>query len=358
MFPGSGQMDAIIMISHHRCLWLTVCGMSLLMAGTADAQSFDLVGTRARGMGGAFVAVVDDATATWWNPAGLPNSLILDGIVDFQRAQLIEPQLTGIDGETPGLRNEAAGVAASIPSFGFSYYRVRQSDIEPATADGAPGRQDPGTAPLARSLLTQQFGVSFAQSLGDFVVVGATARLVHGSVGTAPASSADPEAGLGAAGDAAGPSSTRGDLDVGVLARVSRVRLGFAARNLTAPTYHAVDGRPWQVNRQARVGVAFVADADRAGRQLWTVALDADLVRDETPFGSRRDVAVGAERWFHARRVGIRGGVRASTVDDARPAASAGASVALAGGFWVEGQATGGGNGAATGWGLSAHVMF
>jgi len=29
------------------------------------------VGARAVGMGGAFVAVADDATAPWWNPAGL-----------------------------------------------------------------------------------------------------------------------------------------------------------------------------------------------------------------------------------------------------------------------------------------------
>ena len=48
----------------------------------AFSQSFDLVGTRALGMGGAFVAVADDASATWWNPAGLPNSLIVDGIAE------------------------------------------------------------------------------------------------------------------------------------------------------------------------------------------------------------------------------------------------------------------------------------
>ena len=48
----------------------------------AFSQSFDLVGTRALGMGGAFVAVADDASAAWWNPAGLPNSLIVDGIAE------------------------------------------------------------------------------------------------------------------------------------------------------------------------------------------------------------------------------------------------------------------------------------
>jgi hypothetical protein len=333
-------------------------GLALALASPVSAQGFDLVGTRARGMGGAFVAVADDASATWWNAAGIPNSFIFDGVIDFQSSQLINGQPTPAAAQTPGFRTGATGVAASVPSLGFSYYRVRQSGIEPATAGEFRSRQDPGIAPLARSLLTQQFGVTFAQSLGDRVVVGATARLLRGSVGTAPASFSDPEPGLDAAGKADGPAVTRGDLDIGVLARVSRLRLGFSARNLTAPSFHAADGTPWRLDRLARVGVALVADPDRPGRQAWTVAFDADLRREWTPFGDRRDVAAGAERWFRGRRVAIRGGFRASTVDQARPAASAGGSLAVRRGIWLEGQATGGGDGAPKGWGLSAHLMF
>ena len=37
----------------------------------AGAQSTESVGTRAQGMGGAFVGVADDASAVYWNPAGL-----------------------------------------------------------------------------------------------------------------------------------------------------------------------------------------------------------------------------------------------------------------------------------------------
>lgn len=40
--------------------------LALVAAGTASAQS-----ARARGMGGAFLGVSDDETATWYNPAGL-----------------------------------------------------------------------------------------------------------------------------------------------------------------------------------------------------------------------------------------------------------------------------------------------
>jgi hypothetical protein len=323
----------------------------------AGAQSFDLVGTRAKGMAGAFVAVADDATATWWNPAGVSSTLIFDGVADFRQDQLIDRQQTPIVGLTPGLRNGAVGAAVATPALGFSYFRVRQTGVEPAKDEDGRDRQDRGTASLARSLLTQQFGVTLAQSVGDFVVVGATVRVVRGSVGTAPASSAAPGPGMDAAAEADGQARTTGDVDVGILARTGRVRLGFAARNLAAPTFHGADGRPWRVSRLARVGVAIVADADRAGRQVWTLAVDADLAEDVTPFGRRRQFAAGAERWL-THRIGIRGGLGASTSDGARPTASVGGSVAVSSGVFVEGQATAGSDRAAKGWGVSVHAQF
>ena len=306
------------------------------LAPMASAQSFNLVGTRARGMGGAFVAVADDASATWWNPAGLPNSLIVDGVVDFQSDGFTDPQPTPVSGKSAGARNGSFGLAFAFPALGVSYYRLRQSGLEPTTAEAAPDRQDPGTAPLARSLLSQQFGVSLVHSIGDALVVGGTVRFVRGSVATVPASATDPDAALDAVGDASGPESSHGDVDLGALLRLSRVRVGVAARNLAAPEYRADDGLVWRVDRAVRVGVAVVGDADRAGRQVWTVACDADLTRERTPIG----------------------GLHVSTVDDARPAVAGGASVMLSGGLWVEGQAIGGADRASRGWGLSAHVMF
>jgi F plasmid transfer operon, TraF, protein len=371
MFPGSEHRDAINMISVPGCgdnigprgASLRIGALTLLAAGlwagTAGAQPFDAVGARARGMGGAFVAVADDASATWWNPAGLPNSLILDGVIDLESTQVVDDgQLSSREGGG-GLRTRAAGLGFAFPALGLSYYRVRQSEVGPATGGIDPGRQDPGTTSVARSLLSQQFGISLVQSLGDAVVVGATARLVRGSVGSVRYM-ADIAAGdaLNAAGETDGPSVTRGDADVGVLVRISRVRVGLAARNLAAPRFHDAEGTPWQLDRLARAGVALVGDADRAGRQEWVVAVDADLTRTPTPVGDRRDVALGAERWFHERRVGVRGGVRASTADQARPVVSGGASLAVAGGVWIEAEATGGADRTATGLGISAHVMF
>ena len=48
----------------------------------ARAQTFEAVGTRAAGMGGAFVAVADDASAAYWNPAGFAAGNIFTMVLD------------------------------------------------------------------------------------------------------------------------------------------------------------------------------------------------------------------------------------------------------------------------------------
>lgn len=53
---------------------IVLCGFNLAHGGVGEATVIFLLippGARAGGMGEAFVAIADDATATWWNPAGL-----------------------------------------------------------------------------------------------------------------------------------------------------------------------------------------------------------------------------------------------------------------------------------------------
>ncbi|MCH7761897.1 hypothetical protein IIA15_10945 [candidate division TA06 bacterium] len=57
--------------------WILIALLSFLIpegshAGSNAAAFLDIgVGARAMGMGGSFVAIADDATATYWNPAGI-----------------------------------------------------------------------------------------------------------------------------------------------------------------------------------------------------------------------------------------------------------------------------------------------
>src|ERR1700676_2508502 len=94
----------------------------ILLLGTSSflsAQTFDQVGERAQGMGGAFVAVADDASAIYWNPAGLANIYAFDAQMSLSHLG----HLAGTAGVTDSTHASLLGVA--VPAIGVGYYRVR-----------------------------------------------------------------------------------------------------------------------------------------------------------------------------------------------------------------------------------------
>ena len=68
------------MSTNRRNVTLIAAVLALTTAQAAMAQS--QVGTRAAGMAGAFVAVADDATAVYWNPAGVGTGAIVSAVFD------------------------------------------------------------------------------------------------------------------------------------------------------------------------------------------------------------------------------------------------------------------------------------
>jgi len=147
------------------------------------------------------------------------------------------------------------------------------------------------------------------------------------------------------------PHDSRGrfDLDVGVLAVAGPVRIGAVVRNLRETKLPALT-----LPRQARLGVGVVT----GGEVPVTLAVDADARSYETPLGPRRVVAFGGESWVWSRRVGVRAGARFNTVGGQERAVTAGMSLAVRPGAYVEAFVVHGGTGDERGWGVAARASF
>lgn len=326
---------------------LLVCAIGLSVRD-ASAQVFEAVGSRALGMGGAFVAVASDSSATWWNPAGPAAGPFVD--VAWARA------VTEAHDTLAPRRDRAAWFALTTPPFGFSYYRLRVIDIRVADPIGAGigDRESRQVVVPVRSWSASQLGVTLVQTLTRGVHVGATLKYVRGTLRSDVDMSGTVSERLDRAEALTGGSAEgRLDADVGVLAVAGPVRLGGVVRNLREPEF---GGSAFKIPRQARVGAAFDGE-DVVGTPL-TIAVDADVRRYPSSTGDRRVVALGAEEWLMGRRFGVRGGGRFNTIGAKERSATAGISVSLRSGFFVDGHVVRGGSSADRGWGLAARTSF
>lgn len=128
-------------------------------------------GARSLGLGGAFVAVADDATASWTNPSGL--------------MQLVRPELSA---EGRSWNEDRAGVASNQSSLGFlsfvlprsrwslAFYGQTLSSLEFAQ----PVPADPGQIEPLSSLVVASAGVSAALRLSDRVSLGFGLAVIAG----------------------------------------------------------------------------------------------------------------------------------------------------------------------------------
>ena len=303
----------------------------LAFARPAEAQA--PLGTRAAGLAGAFVGVADDASAVYWNPAGLATGALVSFVATFSEEKTAPNNAQAVADE----RLAGKMVALSLPPVGIAYYRL--------SAFGR-GRVAPAvTEPLSReevrrsvhALTTSTIGVSLLQSLTEYIVVGATPKVVHAA------------------------DSISFDVDAGVMVAVKRVRLGVVARHLTTPVFaETVARQPGEaseieLSREVRVGAAWGSGLPGHSRVM--VSVDGDLTSRATPSGDRRDVAAGVETWWRERRLGLRGGVRRSTIGASRAAVAAGVSAGLTPGMLLEAHVVQG-QSDERGWSLGVRMGF
>lgn len=317
-----------------------VCGVALLVCGvtSAVAQPFETIGQRANGMGGAFVALADDSSAVWWNPAALAAGPFFDASLSWMGG-----------GASSSPRVGGVGFAASLPMLGLGWARLYtpSRDRSAATATPTEGREDYRRGVSLETLRVSQFGVTFVHTLATGVHVGATLKYMQGTVVQAVQEQTSVTHLSSLAHDDGGAM----DADLGVLARRGRVSVGLSVKNLLQPEFAAR-----RLDRRVRLGAALQHEAK--GPLPFTLTMDVDVIPATADDDARRVLAIGAERWTAGRRVAVRAGTRVDTKGEAHGAVTAGASVRVGAGTLVDAHVTAGGPADARGWGLGARVSF
>jgi hypothetical protein len=276
-----------------------LCASLAFAPRVARAQMYESVGIRAQGMGGAFVALADDATATWWNPAGLATGPLFDALVEYGRFRT-SPETS------------AQGVAMAFPSLGVSYYRLPVG--------------------VSRDQHLDVYGLTFGQSLSNHVVVATTVKVER-------------------AGE------THGDVDIGLLARAGHAQLGISVKNVREAEFETTQGT-LTLNRQARAGAALLGRSNGWIKEM-SLSFDADLITvSPAETGDARYVAGGAEIWIFNKRVGLRGGASRNTIGSKKSSASGGVSLALRSGLYLDAQHTNGSDRVRRNWGIALRSTF
>ncbi len=142
--------------------------------GTTAAPFLSIeVGARAIGMGGGFVALANDATALYWNPAGLAK--MPRGEVTLNHTEWLA-----------GIQYDFAGVAlplGSIGTVGLSFTSLTMGDMLVRTVAYPEGTGEKFSAS------DFAIGTSYAKSLTDRFSIGFTAKYVNQKIWHMQASS-------------------------------------------------------------------------------------------------------------------------------------------------------------------------
>jgi hypothetical protein len=302
---------------------ILLAAMALAIASPAVAQDKYAgeflklgVGARALGMGGAFVSVADDASAIYWNPAGL--TFLKRGQVMGMHAEQFGGEV-GHDflGAAYPLQGEGTA-GAGIVAVGWD--RVAVDDIEVTTdglldygQDGVPNTGDPGegngeydfgeqfdpTKFQMRSNVNQAFFFTYARDIGSRLSIGGTVKLLRL--------------------DLVGTNATGVGAELGMMYQISReLTLGLLAQDLTTTRIS------WDTGHRETVQPTFVVGSYYArsvgGLGVIAGALDVAMTTDGRESASQfasgalgGDVRGGVEYWYRSR-VALRAGVDAGNL--------------------------------------------
>ncbi len=273
-------MNELITNKNKRCITLATLLLTLLSvvsagsltAGEVGSTSLNFLkvgmGARPAAMGSAFSALSDDATACFWNPAGL---------VDARSGELFFTHHRWID----DISQSAASYTFDVKRFrlgvSMNYFGMGELDRRSVNSVEPEGTFSPHDLAL---------GVSAAYQVKENIAAGVTARFVRESIDSESASAAI--------------------FDIGIKAKtmIPNLTASFAVRNLG--TQLKFDREAFDAPRIVSLGAAYRKGLPWRDHSL-TVALEI-----EAPNDNETRLAVGGEynwRNFLFGRAGYRTGL-------------------------------------------------
>jgi hypothetical protein len=160
-----GIMVALLLVS------MSMAG-SVSKTGTTASKFLSMgIGARAIGMGSAYVSVGTDATAMYWNPAGIADARSNQAIFS-QTNWLLDIKLNYI-----GLVLNLG----SVGNLGINMTALSMSDMEVTTANNPEGTGDTFAAGM------YAFGVTYARHLTQNFIIGANLKYVREDISNSSA---------------------------------------------------------------------------------------------------------------------------------------------------------------------------
>jgi hypothetical protein len=139
-------------------------GVEVKKTGTTAAKFLSIgIGPRANGMGGAFTAVANDASALYWNPAGIASLDKYNAMFTYTKL-FADINLTYFGLVLP---------AGDIGNFGLSVTALSVGDIEVTTEYFPEGTTE------TYSPASYAFGLTYARHITDAFLVGISAKYVR-----------------------------------------------------------------------------------------------------------------------------------------------------------------------------------
>lgn len=253
------------------------CLSSIVYAETGDAGQAARylrigVGARALGMGGAFVSICDDASATYWNPAGL-TQLTQRQITSMASLMSLDRKYNFLNYVTP-LQNKTIGV--SLINFGVG--DLREIIKTPEGWDKELGEFDD---------TENTFMLSGAQKLNDKLAIGVNLKYLTQGMNTQQhhPKGRNKASGMG--------------IDVGGLYKVSdNVKVGLMLQDVRSYL-------TWETDHTDRLPVVVkLGVSTKLFDEKLTLAADVEQVEDN----HKTKIHAGLEYWLK-ENLGIRAGI-------------------------------------------------